>query len=162
MEEPSMHESIRQGKSNETDLIELLDQLTQTVRQAKGIPFSDNCIVDREDVLYWVTQIRENLPEEIHQARWLLEQNRQVVASARQKAESILRETEQRSAIMINEHEITLRAREMAQITIEQANQAAWQMRVASTDYARARLTEVENQLTEVLVKVQKNKKELK
>jgi len=157
-----MHESIRQGKSNETDLIELLDQLTQTVRQAKGIPFSDNCIVDREDVLYWVTQIRENLPEEIHQARWLLEQNRQVVASARQKAESILRETEQRSAIMINEHEITLRAREMAQITIEQANQAAWQMRVASTDYARARLTEVENQLTEVLVKVQKNKKELK
>jgi len=157
-----MHESIRQGKSNETDLIELLDQLTQTVRQAKGIPFSDNCIVDREDVLYWVTQIRENLPEEIHQARWLLEQNRQVVASARQKAESILRETEQRSAIMINEHEITLRAREMAQATIEQANQAAWQMRVASTDYARARLTEVENQLTEVLVKVQKNKKELK
>jgi len=157
-----MHESIRQGKSNETDLVELLDQLTQTVRQAKGIPFSDNCIVDREDVLYWITQIRENLPEEIHQARWLLEQNRQVVASARQKAESILRETEQRSAIMINEHEITLRAREMAQVTIEQANQAAWQMRVASTDYARARLTEVENQLTEVLVKVQKNKKELK
>lgn len=157
-----MHESIRQGKSNETDLIELLEQLTETVRQAKGIPFSDNCIVDREDVLYWVNQIRENLPEEIHQARWLLEQNRQVVASARQKAESILRETEQRSAIMINEHEITLRAREMAQMTIEQANQAAWQMRVASTDYARQRLTEVENQLTEILVKVQKNKKELK
>ena len=157
-----MNDSIRQGKSNETDLIELLDQLTQTVRQAKGIPFSDNCIVDREDVLYWITQIRENLPEEINQARWLLEQNRQVVASARQKAESILRETEQRSAIMINEHEITLRAREMAQMTLEQANQAAWQMRVASTDYARARLSEVENQLTEVLVKVQKNKKELK
>jgi len=157
-----MNDSIRQGKSNETDLIELLDQLTQTVRQAKGIPFSDNCIVDREDVLYWITQISENLPEEINQARWLLEQNRQVVASARQKAESILRETEQRSAIMINEHEITLRAREMAQMTLEQANQAAWQMRVASTDYARARLTEVENQLTEVLVKVQKNKKELK
>ena len=157
-----MHENLRQGKSNETDLIELLDQLTETVRQAKGIPFSDNCIVDREDVLYWINQIRENLPEEIHQARWLLEQNRQVVASARQKAESILRETEQRSAIMINEHEITLRAREMAQMTIEQANQTAWQMRVASTEYARQRLTEVENQLTEILVKVQKNKKELK
>ncbi len=157
-----MHDNIRQNKTNETDLIELLDQLTLSIRQAKGIPFSDNCIVDREDVLYWINQIRENLPEEINQARWLLEQNRQVVASARQKAESILRETEQRSAIMINEHEITLRAREMAQMTIEQANQAAWQMRVASTDYARQRLTEVENQLTEVLVKVQKNKKELK
>jgi hypothetical protein len=63
---------------------------------------------------------------------------------------------------MTDEHEITLRAREMAQTTIDQANQAAWQIRVASTDYARQRLTEIENQLTEMLVKVQKNKKELK
>jgi len=157
-----MHENLRQGKSGETDLIELLDQLTETVRQARSIPFSDNCILDREDVLYWINQIRESLPEEIHQARWLLEQNRQVVASARQKAESILRETEQRSAIMINEHEITLRAREMAQVTIDQANQTAWQIRMATNDYARARLSELENQLTEILVKVQKNKKELK
>ncbi len=162
MEDPGMHENLRQGKSGETDLIELLDQLTETVRQARSIPFSDNCILDREDVLYWINQIRENLPEEIHQARWLLEQNRQVVASARQKAESILRETEQRSAIMINEHEITLRAREMAQVTIDQANQTAWQIRMATNDYARARLSELENQLTEILVKVQKNKKELK
>lgn len=157
-----MHENLRQGKSNETDIVELLDQLTETVRQAKSIPFSDNCIIDREDVLYWVNQIRENLPEELHQARWLLEQNRQVVASARQKAESILRETEQRSAIMINENEITLRAREMAQMTIDQANQMAWQMRVKSNEYAMARLNELESQLTEMLVKVQKNKKELK
>lgn len=157
-----MHDNIRQGKSGAADLVELLDQLTETVRQAKGIPFSDNCIVDREDMLYWINQIRENIPEEINQARWLLEQNRQVVASARQKAESILRETEQRSAIMINEHEITLRAREMAQMTIDQANQTAWQMRAASTEYARQRLGEVENVLTEILVKVQKNKKELK
>ena len=157
-----MHDNIHQGSASETDIIELLDRLTDTVRQAKSLPFSDNCVVDREDLLYWINQIRENLPEEIHQSRWLLEQNRQVVASARQKAESILRETEQRSAIMINEHEITLRAREMAQATIEQANQAAWQMRVAATDYARQRLTEVESRLTEILVRVQKNKKELK
>ena len=109
-----------------------------------------------------MNQIRENLPAEIHQARWLLEQNRQIVASARQKAESILRETEQRSAIMVNEHEITMQARQMAQMTIDQANQTAWQMRMASVEYARQRLTEVENQLTEILVKVQKNKKDLK
>ncbi len=157
-----MQDNLRQGKTNETDLVELLDHLTETIREAKGIPFSDNCIVDREDVLYWVNQIRENLPAEIHQARWLLEQNRQIVASARQKAESILRETEQRSAIMVNEHEITMQARQMAQMTIDQANQTAWQMRMASVEYARQRLTEVENQLTEILVKVQKNKKDLK
>ena len=36
------------------------------------------------------------------------------------------------------------------------------EMRVASTEYARQRLSDIENNLTEMLVKVQKNKKELK
>ena len=45
---------------------------------------------------------------------------------------------------------------------IEEANQTAWEMRVASTEYARQRLSDIENNLTEMLVKVQKNKKELK
>ena len=46
-----MQDNLRQGKTNETDLVELLDHLTETIREAKGIPFSDNCLVDREDVL---------------------------------------------------------------------------------------------------------------
>lgn len=156
-----MQDNTRQNRSHEADIIELLDQLQETVTEAKGLPFSDNCIVDRQDMLYWINQIRESLPQEVRQARWIVDQNRQVVASARQKAESILRETEQRSALMIDEHEVTLRAREQAQKTIDDANRAAWQMRVASTDYARQRLTDIENQLTEILIKVQKNKKEL-
>ncbi|NLT12139.1 MAG: hypothetical protein GXY06_06985 [Clostridiaceae bacterium] len=157
-----MPDMPRQYRSGEGDIIDLLDQLQSTVSEAKGLPFSDNCIVDRQDVLYWINQIRDALPEEVRQARWIVEQNRQVVASARQKAESILRESEQQSAMMIDEHEITLQARAVADKMIEEANQTSWEMRVASTEYARQRLSEIENHLTEMLVKVQKNKKELK
>ena len=152
----------RSDRSGTFDVLEILKHMKETIEESKSIPFSENCVVSRDEMLYWINQITERIPDEVMQARYMLDQNRQIVAGARQKAESILRETEQRSAIMVNEHEITLHARELAQQTIEQANQNAWRIRTASTDYVHQRLTELENQLTEMLVTVQKNKKELK
>ena len=76
-------------RTSDKDLYELLDQLQATIEQAKGVPFSDNCVVDRADVLYWIKQIRASFPSEVQQAKWIVDHQHQVVASARQKAESI-------------------------------------------------------------------------
>ena len=156
-----MPDMPRQYRSGEGDIIDLLDQLQSTVSEAKGLPFSDNCIVDRQDVLYWINQIRDALPEEVRQARWIVEQNRQVVASARQKAESILRESEQQSAMMIDEHEITQQARRYANETVNEANDEADSIQAAAISYTEQRLTLLEDQLTQMLVTVRGHKKDL-
>ena len=149
-------------RTTDKDLYELLDQLQATVEQAKGVPFSDNCIVDRADVLYWIKQIRASFPSEVQQAKWIVDQQRQVVASARQKAESIQREAEQRQAIMVDEHQVTIMAKEQSQQLLNEANRQAEDIYTRSIDYARKRLTELENVMTEILVRIQKDKKELK
>ncbi len=149
-------------RTTDKDLYELLDQLQATIEQAKGVPFSDNCLVDRADALYWIKQIRASFPSEVQQAKWIVDQQRQVVASARQKAESILRESEQRQAIMVDEHQVTLLAKEQSQQILAQANQQSEEIYARSIDYARKRLTELENELTDLLVRIQKDKKELK
>ncbi|NJP40944.1 ATP synthase F0 subunit B [Oscillospiraceae bacterium HV4-5-C5C] len=148
--------------NNENDLYELIDRLENQVLQAKTIPFSGNCMVDREELLVLIGMLRDNLPVEIKQARWLLQQNRQVVAEARKDADNLLRQAEKRVAAMIDEHEITLQARQVAAQTLEKANQSARQIRQGSLDYANKRLSELEEQLTTMLVTIQKNKKELK
>ena len=149
-------------RTTDKDLYELLDQLQATVEQAKGVPFSDNCIVDRADVLNWIKQIRASFPSEVQQAKWIVDRQRQVVASARQKAESILRESEQRQAIMVDEHQVTLLAKEQSDRILAEANQQSEEIYSRSIDYARKRLTELENELTDILVRIQKDKKELK
>ncbi len=149
-------------RTTDKDLYELLDQLQATVEQAKGVPFSDNCIVDRADILYWIKQIRASFPSEVQQAKWIVDRQRQVVASARQKAESILRESEQRQAIMVDEHQVTLLAKEQSDRILAEANQQSEEIYSRSIDYARKRLTELENELTDILVRIQKDKKELK
>ncbi|MBO4927248.1 MAG: hypothetical protein J5379_03235 [Clostridiales bacterium] len=149
-------------RATDKDLYELLDQLQATIEQAKGVPFSDNCLVDRADALYWIKQIRASFPSEVQQAKWIVDQQRQVVASARQKAESILRESEQRQAIMVDEHQVTILAKEQREKILTEANQQAEDIYTRSIDYARRKLTDLENELTDILVRIQKDKKELK
>ena len=153
------HKPVR---SHEQDTAEMLDRLENSVVSARSMPFSDNCLVDREEMLVLVGMIRESLPAELKQAKWLLEQNRQLIAEARKEAENIMREAESRMSSMINEHEITVQARQQASQTIEAANNSARQIRAGAMEYARKRLSDLEEQLTEMLVMIQRNKKDLK
>jgi cell division septum initiation protein DivIVA len=150
------------AKGQEQNTAELLDRLENAVTTAKSMPFSSNCLVDREEMLVLIGMIRDHLPAELKQARWLLEQNRQLIAEARKEAESMIREAETRMAAMIDEHEITLQARQQATQTVETANQAARQIRNGAIEYARKRLGDLEDQLTGTLVMIQKNMKELR
>ena len=149
-------------KKHEQDTAELLDHLEQSVVSAKSMPFSNSCLVDREEMLVLIGMIRDSLPAELKQAKWLLDQNRQLIAEARKEAESMIREAETRMTGMIDEHEITQQARQHAQQTVDAANHSAKMIRNGAMEYARKRLTELENQLSEMLATVQENKKELK
>ncbi|HBP38795.1 MAG TPA: ATPase [Clostridiales bacterium] len=149
-------------KGHEQDTAELLDRMENSVATARSLPFTDSCLVDKEEMIVLIGLIRDSLPSELKQAKWLLEQNRQLIAEARKEAESIMREAESRMSSMIDEHEITVQARQQAAQTIEAANNSARQIRAGAIEYARKRLADLEEQLTEMLVMIQKNKKDLK
>lgn len=147
---------------SENDLYELIDRLEGNVLNAKSVPFTSNCMVDKEEMLILIGMLRDNLPVEIKQAKWLLDQNRQVVAEARRDADNIVRQAEKRVATMIDEHEVTMQARQLAAQTLEQSNQSAKQIRSGAIDYAAGRLTDLEDQLTDILIQLQKHINELK
>ena len=152
--------SVNKGQDNDIDA--LLARLEEIVSTARSVPFSDNCMVDREEMLLLLSMLREGLPAELKQARWLLQQNKQLIAEARKEAESIMRETESRMARMVDEHEITQQARQQAAQMMEAADRDSHQIRSGAMEYARGLLNNVEEELTELLVTVQRNKKQLK
>jgi cell division septum initiation protein DivIVA len=63
---------------------------------------------------------------------------------------------------MVDEHEITQQARQQAAQIIEDADINSRQIRGGAMEYARNLLGAVEEDLTEMLVTLQKNKKSLK
>lgn len=139
----------------------MLNRMEDQVSDAKKMPFSDQVLVDREEMLFLIRMIRENLPEELRQARWLLQQNRQLIQEARKEAEQIMREAEQQMTRMIDEHEITQQAQTEANHIMEDASQRSEQIQHHAVNYAKTLLADLEDQLTEMLVFIQRNKKEI-
>ncbi len=53
------------------DLIERIDELQALVEEAKSVPLSSSAVVDRPEFLELLAQMKQVVPEEIRQARWM-------------------------------------------------------------------------------------------
>jgi hemerythrin-like domain-containing protein len=147
----------RDDRSVET----LIDRLEAELMDAKSVPFSDKCVVEREEMLFLVRMIREGLPEEFERAKWVLQQNRQLISQARREADTIMRDAEAQMARMIDEHEITQQALNNASVMIDDATRQGAEIRTAAIEYAHQMMTNLENHLTDILVNITRNKKSL-
>ncbi|NLZ56550.1 MAG: hypothetical protein GX900_07835 [Clostridiaceae bacterium] len=154
-------ETAADESADSSNFIGYIDQLEDLVVQAKGSPFSNRCSIEREDLLVLVANLRESLPEEIRQARWVLSQANKLLEEARREATNIISQAESRMAKMIDEHEITRQASARATQTVAAANQQAEQIRDGVLYYCHQCLDEVEDRLATVLVQIQKDKQEL-
>lgn len=148
-----------QRRSDQENVEALLRRMEDNVSSARKVPFSEQVMLDRDEMLFLIKMIRDGLPEEIRQARWLLQKNRQLIAEARKEAENIMREGEQQMARMIDEHEVTQQAQNEARRILDEASAQSRQIHQEAMEYARNLLAEIEDQLTEMLVYIQKNKK---
>lgn len=143
------------------DVIDLLEELKEKVENAKGVILSQNCMLNREECLEILEEITSNLPRELKQAKWVLDQQAQVMQHAQQEADSIIAESESRALQMIDEHDLTQQARQLAEEILQQANQQAMEIQTAAVNYAENKIYHLEETLTQILVDIRKDKQGL-
>ncbi|MEX2420628.1 MAG: ATPase, partial [Actinomycetota bacterium] len=68
------------------DLAARIDQLDALVQAAKTMPLSSSVLVNRDEMLELLRQLREAIPEEVKQARWVVKDREELLAKARQDA----------------------------------------------------------------------------
>src|SRR3972149_6237364 len=73
-------------------LAALLQQLEGLVREAKSMPLSSSALLNREEVLELIEEMKGALPEEIKQARWVGKDREELLGKARRDAEAIVEE----------------------------------------------------------------------
>src|ERR1700688_4720548 len=79
-------------------VIDLVDQLEELVSTGRRVPFTAGVVVNEDELLELIDRTRLGLPDELMQARHLLEDQRRVVVEAEQEAERILSRAETESA----------------------------------------------------------------
>ena len=94
------------------EIFTLLETIEDILENSKKIPFSNKHIVDKDELLDVVKEIRLKLPDELKQAKWVKEERTRIIQEAKKEGEDIVKEAENRIIAMIDEHEITRKAYE--------------------------------------------------
>ena len=126
------------------------------------MPFTQKVIIDTDEVLDIVKEIRLKLPDELKQAKWVKEERGRILVEAKKEADGIVKEAENRIISMIDEHEITRKAYEQKAQIIETANEMSREISKGTKEYADNILEKVQGVLQDALATVENNRKELK
>jgi len=160
MEEYNFYLYARKGQIME--IFTLLEALEEMLETSRSIPFSDKGIIDKEEMLEIIKEIRLKLPDELKQAKWVKEERQRILVEAQKEADDIVKEAENRIISMIDEHEITRKAYEQKAEIIETANEMSREISKGTKDYADNILQNIETTLEQALQTIQNNRRELK
>jgi hypothetical protein len=158
------------------EIFTLLETLEDILENSKTLPFSDKSIIEKEQFLDIIKEIRLKLPEELKQAKWIKEERERIIAEAQKDADDIVREAENRIISMIDEHEITKKAYDKKTEIIADANEMYREITKGTNDYVDGILANIENNMLELgkslsnvemtiqnaVETIQNNRKELK
>jgi vacuolar-type H+-ATPase subunit H len=126
------------------------------------VPFSGKCMVDREEILEIIKEVRLKLPDDIKQAKWVKEERQRILLDAQKEANNIIKDAENKIASLVDEHEITKKAYEQANEIVTGAQKNARDIRLGTREYADGVLNKVEEILGDTLEVIRTNRKELK
>jgi len=143
------------------DVLKLLDEIEDIVESGSTIPFAGKVLVDKNDILEIIKEIRIKLPDEIKQAEWIKEERQRILAEAQNEADTMLQEVKLHIEELVEQHEITKLAYERAEEITSKAQSNAKEMRIGAREYADGLLKEVEDNLRSIIETLEKNRQEL-
>ena len=142
------------------EIFTLLETLEDVLEKGKSVPFTNKTIVDKDELLDLIKEIRLKLPDELKQAKWIKEERQRILLEAQKEADEVVKAAENRIISMIDEHEITRKAYEQKNEIIETANEMSREITNGTKEYADGLLNNTEKILADTLSNLEKNMSE--
>jgi hypothetical protein len=94
------------------DMLELIDGLDTLVAAGKRVPlYPGRVLVNVEDFMQLVDELRRALPNEVQQARRVVQERQQILLEAQAEAEKIISVAKERAEYLISDKGVTSEAR---------------------------------------------------
>jgi vacuolar-type H+-ATPase subunit H len=144
------------------DVHDKLDELITIVEEARSMPMSASCIINRGEVLGLLEEVRALLPEEFRHAQLLLADRESVVDEGRREAARIIDRAEDERLALTAETEVVAEAQRQAGRIRQEAVDEARVMRGEVDDYVDTKLANFEVVLDKTLSAVQRGREKLR
>lgn len=143
------------------DFLNIIEEINKTLSEAKRVPLTKSIVIDEAKVYGFIEKLKNAVPEEIKQARWIVKEREQMISEAEKEANKLIEEARAKAATMASETEIVILAEKQAKEVIEAAKAREREIRLGAEDYADEMLANLEVNLNKLLTAVQRGRDRL-
>jgi hypothetical protein len=126
---------------------EKLAHLRELILNARAMPMSASCVINRSEVLAAIDDVIENLPEEIAEAQQVIDRSAYKIAEGEAEAGRILAEARDHAANLAQHSEVIRLAEQIAADMRSDADQEAAALRRETDEFIDARMASFESVL---------------
>ena len=142
-----------------TGVEELLDMLFDMVDEAKNVPLSgDKCMLERDKVLDLIDDIRAQFPVELGEAKKMMANRAEVIASAKREAELIRKQAESEAQRILAQDPILLQAKQQSAELMRQAEERSRELKRSANEYCEDALRRTEEAVAEAYDEIKKSR----
>ena len=142
----------------EMDIMEIIDMMEETIDKASAVPLTGKVMIDKEELIDYIQEIRLLYPDELKEAKWVKEERQRILSEAESRAEAIRKSAEETQMQLIDEHEITKCAYDKANELVNSATAKAMDIKTDTDQYVDDILTDVEHRLDLLIRKVREDR----
>ena len=135
----------------ETDVLELINELEDIIDKGVAVPFTGRCLLDKEELLELIQEIKLRLPKDLEQAKWIKAERQNIINDASKEADEIIKDANDKLIAMVDENEITKKASYRAAEIMDQAAAESKATKDASYQYADYLLENVETVVSKTI-----------
>ncbi len=143
------------------DVQKKLDGIVEAIGNARSMPMSASCVINRAELLSMLEEVRGALPGSLAQAQELLGGSEQLVEQARQEAERIIETAHAERGSLVSGTEVVHRSQAEADRILDEARQEADEIKAEADDYVDSKLANFEVVLTKTLGSVGRGREKL-
>jgi len=141
------------------DVEHLLDMLYEMIDGAKSVPLSsDRCMIDRDQALDLLDEIKAGLPSELKRAQELIQAKDDYVASAKREVGRMMQRAENDVKSKVSDSEVLVAARERGHEIVQRAEERSNEMYRVVNEYTEDALRRTEEAIQAALDEVKQSR----
>ena len=139
----------------------LLEDLESLVLNASKMPFTSKKMIEEEELLQIIDDLKASMPEELEQSQKVLAEKDKIIADAQRHADSMVAQAKDYIAKLTEESQLVRQAQEQANQIVVSATKSSDELKSSSITYAGDVLKYVETTLQKTLASIQQNRESL-
>ena len=144
------------------DVLVLIDRLEEMIEDARSFPgFGNSAMVDRDAAFDLIDQMRQTIPEELKQARWIVKERQSMLDEARSESDRVIQQAREEAEKLTSEQEVLKQAEKQGADIVEDSRRREREIRLGAEDYADDVLGNLEGNLGKLLDAVQRGRSRL-